>query len=192
MTKTRLLINVIAVAAALLGLVGAAYLSETFHTYLKEDVNLFIAVAAAYLAYCFQRRQAFLASLRDLWDKCIEAKADLIDYTFDQDPTQLKFGKAHRSISVAIDMVRAVYRNVGETEKSIGLFPFEPLHDMRRSLDAIGYQNVVAEIQIQERTNILRAWNAFRCCYLKEVSTPAPTHSITERGQSDPRRISST
>ena len=50
-----------------------------------------IAVAAAYLTYCFQRRQAFLVSLRELWAKAIEAKADLIDYTHDQMPDQPKY-----------------------------------------------------------------------------------------------------
>jgi len=88
--------------------------------------NVLFGVAAAYLAYCFQRRQAFLASLRDLSAKCIDAKSDPIEYTHDPNPSQERFGKAHRSISTAIDMVRAVYFTIGESGTDIGPFPFEP------------------------------------------------------------------
>ena len=189
MTKKRLLINIVSVGFAYpLILLLAAIKWPTFRPFLKDYSNLFLGVGAAYLAYCFQRRQAFLISLRELWHKCIEAKGDLIDYTHSSEPNQLAFGRAHRSISAAIDMVRAVYRNIGETKTSIGLYPFESLHDMRRSLDRLGFVEVSQNERKTEREKILQSWNAFRWSFLKEFSTPSPSHYINVRNARDPRR----
>lgn len=188
MTKAKLKMNVALVIIALLALLALALLFEEFHRVLKDFSGIFLAIAASYLAYCFQRRQAFLSSLKDLWHKCIEAKADLVDYTHNINPDQESYGKAHRSISIAIDMVCAVYCNVSESQNSLGFFPFEPLHDMRRSLENIGFQDVSEEQCLQARANIIQSWNTFRWVFLKELSTPKPTHYILGRNERDPRR----
>jgi len=191
-TRKKLQLNVILVVLVLFLLVVAAVVCPCLYQILKDFSNIFIAIAAAYLAYCFQSRQAFIASLKELWHKCIEAKSELIEYSFDPQPDQEAFGKAHLAISTAIDMVRAIYRNVGENEQSIGLFPFEPLHDMRRTLDELGFKGITATQQNEARTRIMLAWNAFRWCFLREFSTAAPTFSITERSACDPRRVRTT
>ena len=188
MTKRMLLANVAFVCLGLAALLGFALCYPTFSVILKDYASIFVAIAAAYLTYCFQRRQAFLVSLRELWHKCIEAKAELIDYTHDPTPDRTKFGKAHRTLSTAIDMVRAAYCNIGETKTSIGLYPFEPLHDMRKALDKLGFENVTDQSQQQARKEILMAWNAFRWFFLREFSTPKPTHYVVTHCASDPRR----
>jgi hypothetical protein len=187
-TRSRLLLNVGVVIGLLLGLVTVAQFSERIYATTKDFAGFFLAIAAAYLAYCFQKRQAFLAALRELWHACIEAKADLIDYTHLPNPSQIDFGRAARSISVAIDMMRAVYRNVGETEQEIGLYRFEPLHDMRRALDGLGFTNLSLEKRKEARERIVSAWNALRWNFLREFSAPSPTHYVTERGSTDHRR----
>lgn len=188
MTKAKLWVNVAAVMLFCMLLLILAALSGWFHAFLKDYTSIFLAVAAAYLAFCFQRRQSFLTNLRELWHKCIDAKAELIDYTHNKNPTQESFGKAHRAISTAIDMVRGVYCNIRETDSSIGLYPFEPLHDMRRALERLGFQNVSHEQRETERKKIMVAWNAFRWSFLQEFSTPSPTHYLIEHNASDPRR----
>jgi len=188
MTRTKLRLNVSLVSVALLLLPVVALLRPSLQPILKDFVNVFVAVAAAYLAFCFQRRQAFLAALRDLWQKSVEAKADLVDYTWAATPTREAFGKAQRSLSVAIDLVRGAYRNVGETERAIGFYPFEPLHDMRRALDALGFEDATPERQRQCREQVLQAWNAFRWCFLQEFALPEPRHAIIQFNAKDPRR----
>jgi hypothetical protein len=113
-------------------------------------------------------------SLRELWAKAIEAKADLIDYTHDQMPDQPKYWRAHQSLSVAIDMMRAVYRNFYEDNSKIGVYPFEPLHDMRRALEHLGFANVTPNSQ-EAREKIIDAWNAFRWAFLKDARFSATT-----------------
>jgi hypothetical protein len=191
MTKIKLQINVGVTCFVLVALIIAAQFLPILYKSLKDFAGIFVAIAAAYLAYCFQRRQTFLTSLRELWNKCVEAKSDLIDYTHQPKPDQENFGQAHRAISVAIDMMRAVYCNVGETETRIGSYPFESLHDMRKALRDLGFQNVTAVTQQQARGKILDAWNAFRWAFLREFSTPRPRHPITKPGVLDPRRSSS-
>jgi hypothetical protein len=190
MTRTKLLVNVIVVVLILAALLAAAVVNLDFHAFLKDFATVVVAIAAAYLTYCFQRRQAFLVSLRELWNKTIEAKADLIEYTHDANPDQVKFGKAHRSLSMAIDMMRAVCRNVHEHSSSVGLYPFEPMHDMRRALDKLGFTNVTPQKQKLAREEILQSWNAFRWSFLREFSAPKPRHHVTQRGALDPRRVS--
>jgi len=151
MTKRMLQFSVASVCLVLVALLGIAQVFPKFYGILKDFSGIFVAIAAAYLAYCFQRRQAFLASLRELWDKCIEAKAELIEYTHDPLPDRAKFGNAHRALSEMIDMMRAVYCNVGETKTSIGLYPFEPLHDMKKALDELGFENVSPDLQQRAR-----------------------------------------
>lgn len=188
MTKRRLLYNVSGVIALLLSVVGAALCWPPLYAVLKDFSSLVLLIAAAYLGYCFQKRQAFLSGLRDLWNECVEAKADLIDYTHNPHPTEEDFQKAARSISVAIDMVRAVYRNIGENKKFVGLYPFEPLHDMRKALDDLGFHEVTKKNQKVARDNIVNSWNALRWCFLSEFYAPIPSRYITFANETDPRR----
>ena len=194
MTKERLRNNVLFVMVGLalplaLAIVCKLYFGwvEGYET-IKDFSPILIAISAAYLAYCFQQRQAFLVSLRNLWKEMIEAKGALVQYTHNPNPDQRAFGEAHRVLSSAIDSVRGVFRNVEETEAEIGLFPFEPLHDMRRALESLGFVDVSVGKQEIARKQIIRSWNALRWAFLKEFSTPETAHPITSRNASDPRR----
>ncbi|TGD96903.1 hypothetical protein [Methylobacterium nonmethylotrophicum] len=165
------------------------HLSGEIYVFMKEFSSMLIAAAAAYLAYCFSRRQIFIASLRELWKMSVEAKGKLLQYTHLQSPTQKDFGEAYTAISSTIDNMRSVYRNVKESDERVGLFPFEALHDMRKSLERIGFINVTWAIRKNERQNIIQAWNSFRFVFLKEFQAPEPTYSITKRNSKDPRKI---
>lgn len=194
MTKRRLQASIFFVILAFTSIILVAFWCRSEHTAMdfyytiKDFSSLIIATGATYLAYCFQRRQAFLSSLRDLWREFVEAKGELIEYTHNPHPDQAAFGKAHRALSRAIDTVRGVYRNVGENERKIGLFPFEPLHDMRRTLEELGWTYVTTERQVKARKSLIKSWNALRCAFLKEFSTPEPPHPVTGRWAEDPRR----
>lgn len=194
MTRRNLLYNITAISLIFLILIFTSVFLKYFfnidvvYQIVKDFYPITIAVAGAYLAYCFQRRQAFLASLRDLWEKSIEAKSALISYTHIENPDKAAFGAAHRSISQAIDSVRAVYYNVGESEKVIGHYPLEPLHDMLHILNAIGYVNVTDKKRTDGRRLIIQAWNSFRFAFLREFPRTQAPHPVTERSSSDPRR----
>ena len=47
----------------------------------KDLIPLLIAIPAAWLGYCFQRRQAYLKDVRELWSKLVASVQDAIQYT---------------------------------------------------------------------------------------------------------------
>jgi hypothetical protein len=155
-----------------------------------EDVfPLVVAVLATLLASWFQRRSIFIESLRRLWSGMIEAKIDLKDYARRRDRSEERYVQALGAISRSIDEVRGVYRNVGESDSAIGLFPYEPLHDMRKTLEGLGCEPYDKEASARSVEALDQAWNALRYRFLAEFDTPEPTSPVTTRGSRDPRRL---
>jgi hypothetical protein len=101
-----------------------------------EVVAALLAALAGALAIVFQRRNEFIDSLRAVWADCLAAIGHLRTLYMREACSEQQILEAYRSLSVAIDSMRAVYRNVGETDRHIGFYPFETLHDLRRMLEA--------------------------------------------------------
>lgn len=199
MTKRRMILSVVAVAVYLVlfgGLAGAMVFwcgtaaCMKVYAYQRDFTSVFISLAAAYLSYCIQQRVSFLAALRELWRQMIAAKNALMAYTHNPAPTKQEFSDAITELSLAIDQMRGVYRNVGESNAAIGLFPFEPLHDMRRTMEELKWKDPAEPRREKARAEIEAAWNALRWKFLHEVSAPFPEEPITTRRSNDPRRVS--
>ena len=107
------------------------------YEYMKDMSLVFVTVVAAYLANVFQSRSSFIASLREEWRDIITSKSMLFAYTQIERPTQAQYLETFCRLSETIDNMRTVYRNVGETDALIGLYPYSPLHDMRRALQTL-------------------------------------------------------
>src|SRR5579859_6657468 len=146
------------------------------------------ALLAVCLTHALQQRIVFLTSLRSLWTHLIEAKVHLLRYTHIAEPTWEEYEDAFDSLARAIDEMRGVYRNVGENDREIGRFPYEPVHDMRRALEELGYQDVTPERRRDARRKISTAWYALRPSFLSELEPPEPTSPILEEGAADRRR----
>jgi hypothetical protein len=112
-------------------------LATDIYEYLKDMALVFVTVVAAYLASVFQKRHSFIEALREEWRDIIKAKSALFAYTQIEKPTQRDYVAAFCAISETIDNMRSVYKNVGETNRLVGLYPYEPLHDMRRALQTL-------------------------------------------------------
>lgn len=184
-TRVRRAVLALTVALAAAVVFKATGHEEVYST-IKELSPLVIAVLAAYLASRFQARFAFHASLRELWTHLIEAKNELIAYTMIRDAGPERFAETYKSLSKAIDEVRGVYRNVYEDDEHRGLFPYEPLHDMRKTLLALG-PNPSAPQCDEAREAFKRSWDAVRPAFLAEFEPPVATRYITTRGATDHR-----
>src|SRR6185369_16426892 len=80
---------------------------------------------------------------------------------------------------------RIVYRNAGETGGLVGLYPFEPLHDMRRALQTLDPRlstEVPSEQKTLVRDAILQAFNALRETFLEELDLEEPHHPLLISG----------
>lgn len=150
-----------------------------------NDMSLLIfTIGAAYLANIFQRRASFVANLKDEWHEIVRAKASLICYIDNPERTHQDYLHAFQNLSQCIDYMRIVYRNVGETEKLIGKYPYEPLHDMRRALQKIDpfYGPVAQEKMTEARDVIWEGFNALRERFLEELDLERPEHPILQIG----------
>lgn len=165
------------------GLGGGPFekLAKDIYEYLKDMALVFVTVVAAYLASVFQKRHSFTEALREEWREIIKAKSVLVNFTHRASPTHEEYLEAFCAISDAIDNMRSVYRNVGETGRKIGLYPYESLHDMRRALQSLRPREghvITAEERSLVRDAILQSWRAIRESFLDELDLEPPTNPI--------------
>ncbi len=179
-----LLISLVAkLAYHIPGLSGtqAASVLMSIYDYLKDMALVLVTVVAAYLANVFQRRAIFLTALKEEWRNIVKAKSALFTFTQRAAPSQEEYFAAFCAISESLDNMRAVYANVGETSRQIGLYPYAPLHDMRRALQSIEPdtgQRVSAEDRKLARDAILQSFYALRETFLEELDLEAPDNPL--------------
>jgi hypothetical protein len=94
---------------------------------------------------------------------------------------------AFLAISETIDNMRTVYRNVGETGELIGLYPFAPLHDMRRALQTLDpRKSINAQVDAEQRNLardcILQSFYALRETFLEELDLEEPDRPLLVSG----------
>lgn len=151
------------------------------YEYLR-DMSLLIATGGvAYISNVFQKRHGFVASLHEEWRDIIKSKSGIFAFTHLENPTHEQWVKAFTTLSETIDNMRIVYRNVGETDELVGLYPFAPLHDMRRalqSLDPTKNGPSTPEQRRLVRDAILQAFYALRETFLEELDLEAPERPL--------------
>ena len=148
------------------------------------SVPLIAGIAAVVIADWFKQRSEFVSALRQLWGHMIEAKVDCTAFV-SGDP-EVSYSKASRTLSRAIDEVRGVYRNVGESETSKGFFPYEPLHDMRRVIATFQHATTPMPDRDEARERIDHAWQMLRRTFLVEFAAPEPPKPFVQRTVSRP------
>lgn len=160
---------------------GASALLTDLYEYLR-DMSLLIATGGvAYLTNVFQKRSSFTDSLEEEWRGIVRTKAALYTFCEKPFPSTEDYLAAFSAISGAIDNMRIVYRNVGETDTLIGLYPYAPLHDMRRvlqTLDPRKRQDITPEERKVARDAILQAFYALRETFLEELDLEEPHHAL--------------
>lgn len=155
-------------------------LRDTYE-YLR-DMSLLIATGGvAYLTNVFQKRSNFVESLEEVWRGIVRTKATLYTFCEKPFPSTDDYLAAFSAISSTIDNMRIVYRNVGETEELIGLYPYAPLHDMRRALQTLDprkRQDITPEERKLVRDAILQAFYALRETFLEELDLEEPDRPL--------------
>ncbi|MEE9590160.1 MAG: hypothetical protein V3V97_19315 [Hyphomicrobiaceae bacterium] len=184
----RTLATIFAICGFVLGISAAAKISgdpafANIYDFLR-DMSLILATAiAAYLAHVLQRRVAFLQSLREEWREIVDTKSILITFCDREQPSLDDYFEAYGRISRAIDYMRIVYANIGETDSLIGLYPYEPLHDMRKALERLdprSRRSLSPPERAAARDAIWEAFNALREHFLDEFDLEEPTRPITQ------------
>jgi hypothetical protein len=144
----------------------------------KDLVPLIIAIPAAWLGYCFQRRQAYLKDIRDLWSKMILAFQDTIQYTHLSEPPQAEYGKVLKALSIATEELRAVFVNIGEDGANVGLFPFESIKSIHDKISLLGFGTKFDTEQAKiTRREIIELWKKLRKHFLSELERGLPANA---------------
>lgn len=164
--------------------------------YMRDMALVFVTMVAAYLANVFQKRTKFVASLEEEWRAMVKTKTKLVTFCEREDATLDDYLHAYGRMSATLDNMRIVYRNVGETDDLIGLYPYSPLHDMRRALETLDPRIQPAEHQgraspEQRRVAckaIQQAFSALRETFLEELDLEEPSHGLLVSGA---RRVKS-
>jgi hypothetical protein len=143
----------------------------------KDTIPLLIALPAAWLGYCLQRRSSYMQQLRSLWSKLVEAVQVANQYTFLHAPTQEQQVNVLQRLSIGIDEIRGVFMNLGEADGKRGLYPFEPLKEIHEAVLRVGFGPNVSSEQLEKlRTFIFEQWRAVRDELLKEFDREPPTY----------------
>ncbi len=141
----------------------------------KDLIPLIIAIPAAYLGFCFQRRSSFLQALRQLWTNLITSVNAAIQYTHLSESTEKQFAETLVVLSKSIDEVRGVYKNLGESDTEIGLYPFECLKEIHKLVSRLGYGKIDTEKSTESRKQIRHCWGDLRKSFLTEFDRSEPT-----------------
>jgi hypothetical protein len=151
-----------------------------------RDMSLLIATGGvAYVANVYQKRASFIDALKEEWRDIIAAKSAVFTYTQIERPTLDQYLTAFCKLSETIDNMRSVYQNVGETDDLIGLYPYAPLHDMRRALQTLDPRKLPvpdAEARNLARDAILQSFYALRENFLEELDLEEPDHPLLISG----------
>ena len=164
---------------------GLEKLLKDTYEYLR-DMSLLIATGGvAYVTNLFQKRSSFVEALKEEWRDIIATKSALFAYTQLERPTSEQYIVTFCKVSETIDNMRSVYQNVGETDDLIGLYPYAPLHDMRRALQTLDPRknpNPDADARNLVRDAILQSFYALRETFLEELDLQAPDHPLLISG----------
>jgi len=160
-------------------------IAKGVYDYLKDMALVFVTVVAAYLANVFQKRSNFVESLEEEWRGIVRTKSVLYTYCEKQYASTDDYLAAFCRISETIDNMRIVYANAGETSTLIGLYPYAPLHDMRRALQSIDPRKratIPAEERRVVRDAVLQSFYALRETMLEELDLDEPAHPLLISG----------
>ena len=156
------------------------FLKDSYE-YLR-DMSLLIATGGvAYITNMFQKRSSFVEGLKEEWRDIIATKSALFAYTQLERPTLDQYIATFCKLSETIDNMRSVYQNVGETGDLIGLYPYAPLHDMRRALQTLDpRKNPAPDTDARNlvRDAILQSFYALRETFLEELDLEEPDHPL--------------
>jgi hypothetical protein len=151
-----------------------------------RDMSLLIATGGvAYLSNIFQKRSKFVESLEEEWRNIVRTKTALLSTCEKPYLATDDYLAAFYKISETIDTMRIVYRNAGETSGLVGLYPFAPLHDMRRALQTLDPRitpEATTEQKSLVRDAILQSFFALRETFLEELDLEEPQSPLLISG----------
>lgn len=152
---------------------------QKIYSTFKDLLPLIFAVPLGYLGFCFQRRHSLMGSLKELWKNMIVAVNGAIQYTHNEENSQEDFGSVLTTLSEVIDELRGVYKNMGESELSVGIYPFEPIKSISKEIKKLEYVRIENSVRKKSRKVIIENWKSIRKEFLHEFDRYELTKTVT-------------
>jgi hypothetical protein len=174
---------------------GAERILKDAYEFLRDMSLLMATGGVAYVADIYQKRASFVDALKEEWRDIIATKSVLFSYTQLERPTLEQYLASFCKLSETIDNMRSVYQNVGETDELIGIYPYAPLHDMRRALQTLDPRKAPdagADARNLARDAILQSFYALRETFLGELDLEEPDHPLLISGGRRSKRSGAT
>lgn len=149
---------------------------ETF----TDLIPLIFAIPLGYLGFCFQRRNNFMSSLKELWKNMIFALNETLEYTHKDKISNVEYERTLKELSKVIDELRGVYKNIGESQESKGLYPFEPIKSIRKEIEKLGFGDIDKVKAKEARQIIIGNWKSIRNEFLHEFDRYEPTKPVSK------------
>ncbi|MBL7915070.1 MAG: hypothetical protein JNL49_08490 [Bacteroidia bacterium] len=156
--------------------------NQKYYTTLKELLPIIFAIPAAYIVFCFQRRNEYLKALRSVYSLLVEVYTDFMDYSYCQEKNDERYFKLKSCISKAIEEIRSVYENIDEIfDEDEGLYPFEPLKEIYHiDLEKLHNGDFTFETNKQIRTTHYKKWKEIRINFIVELERTQTSFPVTK------------
>lgn len=166
------------IVGLVLRIIGPPIPTPYYETF-KDITPFILAIPAAYLGYCFQQRSSYLQSLRSLWSQLVQAVNNAIQYTYIDKPTRGQYGEVLTLLSIVIDELRGVYKNIGERSDNTGLYPYEPIKDIHKVISELGFTRLNENKRALARKRVIGHWKSIRSNFLDEFDRAEPTKVVS-------------
>jgi len=158
-----------------------------YYSAYKDLMPLVIAIPAAYLAFAFQRRGSYLQALRTVWEHMVGGIAGALTYTETESPSREQQLQVLGRLSVVIEEVRGVFKNVPVPGTPDGWYPFEPVKQIYQEIRDLGFgEQATSTARATARDRIYRMWKANRFHLLAEFDRDEPTHHHAQYAREGP------
>lgn len=148
---------------------------KTNYAVFKDLIPFIIALPAAYLGFCFQRRSNYQLALRQLWTNLISSTQQAFQYTHLKNPGEDEYHETLLHLSISIEEVRGVYCNLKETSNTDGHYPFESLKKIHEIITELNFGESDELKSKEARKQIAFYWKNIRKTFLAEFDRPVPT-----------------
>ena len=154
---------------------------EIVYSTYKDLLPFVIAIPAAWLGYCFQRRSSYLQALRALYADLVRVANRAVEYTrWDDERSEKDFRETIEQLSIAIDSVRGVFKNVPRQDYPLGLYPYENLKEIRRIIGWLGFGEQWSKEKNRAHECIAKLWVEMHSALLQEFDMAIPIVPISK------------
>lgn len=145
---------------------------------LKDLIPLIFSIPLGYLGFCFNSRRAFLETKKKLWNLLVDVVNDAIHSINKNELKEDEFREVLKNLAKSIDQIRATYKNVDRNTESIGYYPFEPIKQIYKDYELMGFGLIDIKIKEQTRHSIIDSWKAIRDEFLLEFERFEPENPV--------------